>query len=185
MPFHIDRDEVLHEGQWIRLLRRHIRTQDGAAHQWELVERRTHGPIVAVAAVTDDDRVILLRHYRIPARAWMLEVPAGLMDKPGEAPIETAKRELLEETGYVADRWEALFAGPLNPGLTADEIVFFLARGARKVQEVAHEPLEAIEVLAVPRAELARTLTHPPADTRVDVKLFALLWHLEVPRPAT
>lgn len=182
MPFHIDRDEVLHEGRWIRLLRRHIRTRDGEAHAWELVERRTHGPIVAVAAVTTDDEVILLRHYRIPARTWMLEVPAGLMDKPGEAPMETAKRELLEETGYVADSWETLFEGPFNAGLTPDEIVFFIARGARKVREPEHEALEAIEVHTVPRVKLAEFLTRPPPDTRVDVKLFALLWHLDVPR---
>lgn len=182
MPFKIERDEVLHEGEWIRLLRRHIRTPDGAAHGWELVERRTHGPIVAVVAVTEDDEVILLRHYRFPPRAWVLEVPAGLMDKDGESPLETAKRELLEETGYVSDAWDTLFSGPFNSGMTADEIVYFIARGARRVQEPAHEELEAIEVLRVPRRELAGVLTRPPAETRVDVKLHALLWHLDAPR---
>jgi ADP-ribose pyrophosphatase len=182
MPFHIGHDEVLHEGRWIRMVRRHVRTRDGAVHHWELVERNTFGPIVAVVAVTADDRVILQRTYRIPARSWMLEIPAGLMDKEGESPIETAKRELLEETGYVADHWSTLFSGPFNAGLIDDEIVYFLARGARKVQEPEHEPLEAIEVFTVPRLELAQVLQHPPPETRVDVKLFALLWHLDVPR---
>lgn len=164
------------------MVRRHLRARDGSAHAWELVERRTHGPIVAVAAVTDDDHVLLLRIYRVPAKAWMLEIPAGLMDVAGESPLETAKRELLEETGYAAERWDTLFEGPFNAGLTPDEIVFFLARGARKVREPQHEALEAIEVMPVPRAKLAHALAHPPPETRVDVKLHALLWHLDVPR---
>ena len=165
MPFHIGGDEVVHEGRWIRLLRREIRTPDGALHHWEMVQRRTHGPIVAVVALTDDDRVLLLRTYRVPARAWVLEVPAGLMDKPGEEPLETARRELLEETGYAADRWETLLRGPFNAGLTADEIVYFIARGARRVREPEREALEAIEVIPVPREALAQTLTNPPPDT--------------------
>lgn len=182
MPFEIGGDEVVHEGRWIRLLRREIRTADGALHHWEMVERRTHGPIVAVVALTDDDEVILLRTFRVPARAWMLEVPAGLMDVAGESPLETAKRELLEETGYEAPRWETLMRGHFNAGLTPDEIVYFLARGARRVREPEHETLEAIEVILVPRARLAVTLRDPPPDTSLDVKLFSLLWFLDVPR---
>lgn len=182
MALHIGDDELVHEGRWIRLLRREVRTPDGALHHWEMVQRRTHGPIVAVVALTEDDRVVLLRTYRVPAAGWMLEVPAGLMDAAGESPLETAKRELLEETGYAAERWETLLRGPFNAGLTDDEIVYFIARGARRVREPEHEALEAIEVFTVPRLALAQTLLCPPGDTRVDVKLFSLLWFLDVPR---
>lgn len=182
MPFQIGGDEVVHEGRWIRLLRREIRTPDGALHHWEMVERRTHGPIVAVVALTEDDHLLLLRTYRVPARSWMLEVPAGLMDVAGESPLETAKRELLEETGYEAPHWETLVRGHFNAGLTADEIVYFLARGARRARAPEHEALEAIEVYPVPRLRLAEVLQNPPPETGLDVKLFSLLWFLDVPR---
>ncbi|MFO0630635.1 MAG: NUDIX hydrolase [Polyangiales bacterium] len=182
MALTIGDDEVVHDGRWIRMLRREVRTPDGALHHWEMVERRTHGPIVAVVALTDDDHVLLLRTFRVPARAWMLEVPAGLMDVAGESPLETAKRELLEETGYEAPQWETLARGHFNAGLTADEIVYFLARGARRVRAPEHEALEAIELFSVPRRQLAEVLHHPPPDTHLDVKLFSLLWFLDVPR---
>lgn len=182
MPFQFGDDEVVYSGQWIRMLRREVRTPDGGVHHWELIDRRTHGPIVAIVAITEDDRVLLLRTFRVPARSWMLEVPAGLMDKAGESPLETAKRELLEETGYASERWETLMRGPFNAGLTTDEIVYFIARDARRVQEPELEALEAMELLSVPRLELAHALMNPPPDTQVDVKLFSLLWFLDVPR---
>lgn len=182
MPFQFGDDEVVYAGRWIRVLRRPIQTPDGERHHWELVERRTHGPIVAIVALTDDDHVILLRTFRVPAKRWMLEVPAGLMDQPGESPLDTAKRELLEETGYAAARWETLMRGPYNAGLTTDEIIYFIARDARRVQPPEHEALEAMELIRAPRLELANLLANPPADTLIDVKLYALLWFLDVPR---
>jgi ADP-ribose pyrophosphatase len=95
-----------------------------------LVERDilVHPGAVAVIALDEHDRVLLIRQYRHPVGQQLFEPPAGLMDKPGEPPWQTAARELAEEAGYRAGRWDVLVDVYLTPGGSSEAIRIYLAR---------------------------------------------------------
>jgi ADP-ribose pyrophosphatase len=86
-----------------------------------------HPGAVAVAAVDDDGRLLLIRQYRHPVATYMWEIPAGLLDRPGEDLVECARRELAEEAGVTARTWNPLLELALSPGGTSERITIFLA----------------------------------------------------------
>lgn len=89
----------------------------------------THPGAVAVLALDDAQRVLMIRQYRHPVGRELWEIPAGLRDADGESPLQTAQRELLEETGYRAARWHTLLDYFSSPGYSTERIRIFLARG--------------------------------------------------------
>jgi len=105
-----------------------------------------HPGAVAVLAV-DSGRVLLERQYRVPVGGWIYEIPAGTRE-PGESPEETARRELVEETGYEPLELTELFRFYPSPGVSTEEIHVFLAERLRYVG-ARPEPDEAIETLWV------------------------------------
>ena len=139
---------VLGEGKYLRLLDR-----DG----WEYVERHSVRGIVAIVAITDDRRLVLVEQHRAALDARVIELPAGLVgDLAGaeqEELAEAARRELLEETGYAAEAMEFLFHGPLSSGLSSSLITFFRARNLKKVHAGGGDENEDIIVHEVPLAE--------------------------------
>ncbi len=92
-----------------------------------------HPGAVAVIALDEDDRVLLLRQYRHPAGAELWEPPAGLLDVPGEDPVAAARRELAEEADLTADRWWVLTDYLTSPGGSDEALRVFLARGLAEV----------------------------------------------------
>jgi 8-oxo-dGDP phosphatase len=89
----------------------------------------THLGAVAVLALDDENRVLMIRQYRHPVARQLWEIPAGLRDAQGETLLDTARRELLEETGYSAREWHSLVDSYSSPGITDERIRIFLARG--------------------------------------------------------
>jgi 8-oxo-dGDP phosphatase len=89
----------------------------------------THIGAVAVLALDEQDRVLMIRQYRHPVARQLWELPAGLRDVTGEALVDTARRELLEETGYAAREWHALIDSYSSPGIITERMRIFLARG--------------------------------------------------------
>jgi 8-oxo-dGTP pyrophosphatase MutT (NUDIX family) len=87
-----------------------------------------HPGAVAVIALDQADRVLLIRQYRHPVGRWLFEPPAGLLDEPGEPEWQTAARELAEETGYSAADWAVLVDLFLSPGGSSEAIRIYLAR---------------------------------------------------------
>jgi ADP-ribose pyrophosphatase len=85
-----------------------------------------HAGSAVMMAVDTRRRILLVRQYRLPARADLWELPAGSLD-PGEKPLEGAKRELQEETGYHARRWKKLISFYPSPGYVAEKMTIFLA----------------------------------------------------------
>ncbi|WP_241982989.1 NUDIX domain-containing protein [Cryobacterium flavum] len=89
----------------------------------------SHRGAVAIVALDEDDRVLLIRQYRHPIRAREWELPAGILDAAKESPISAARRELLEETGLAAANWELLLDFFPTPGGSNEAVRVFLARG--------------------------------------------------------
>jgi ADP-ribose pyrophosphatase len=105
----------------------------------------------AAVAIDDRRRVCLLRQYRYVAGGWLWELPAGKID-PGEGPSSTAERELAEEAGVVAASWEPLGLLHSSPGVFAEIIYLYLARGLSEV-DLGHEGDEVIEVHWLPMTD--------------------------------
>jgi ADP-ribose pyrophosphatase len=114
-----------------------IRTDTVKMPGGELASREVieHPGAVAVLALDQADRVLLIRQYRHPAGALLWEIPAGLRDVAGEQPLLTAERELLEETGYRAAQWHVLVDYFSSPGITNERLRIYLARGLTRVPE--------------------------------------------------
>jgi ADP-ribose pyrophosphatase len=87
-----------------------------------------HGGSAVVMGMDARRRVLLVRQYRLPARRFLWELPAGRID-PGETPLQAARRELKEETGFTARRWSRLVSYYASPGFLAEKMNLFLAEG--------------------------------------------------------
>lgn len=85
-----------------------------------------HEGSAVMMAVDEKNRVLLVRQFRLPARQYLWELPAGRLD-PGEKPLAAAKRELEEETGYRARKWRKLLSYFPSPGFLAEKMTIFLA----------------------------------------------------------
>ncbi|NLT53502.1 MAG: NUDIX hydrolase [Actinomycetales bacterium] len=92
-----------------------------------------HPGAVAVLALDEDERVLLVRQYRHPVRMELWELPAGLLDVAGEPPLDAARRELAEETDHRAGRWDVLLDWFNSPGGMDEAIRVYLARDVSPV----------------------------------------------------
>ena len=139
------KSEMIYTGKVLNLRRDEVELLDGRRAFREIVE---HVPAVAIIALDDQERVLLVRQYRKPAERYMDEIPAGSMD-PGEEPLEAARRELAEETGYRARHWELICSYFSAPGFSAEELFLFAASGL-EAGETDPDEDEVIEVLWTP-----------------------------------
>jgi 8-oxo-dGDP phosphatase len=103
----------------------------GEAFSREVVE---HPDAVAVVAIDELERVVLVRQYRHPLRAKLLELPAGTLDVVGETPLDAARRELAEEVGLAAQRWLGLGSLWNSAGWSDERTWLFLATGVRDAE---------------------------------------------------
>jgi 8-oxo-dGDP phosphatase len=136
--------EEVYEGRVISLRRDTVAMPGGGESVREVVR---HPGAVAVVALDDDDRVVLVRQYRHPVADRLWELPAGLRDADGEPPLETAKRELAEEALLAADRWSLLVTSYSTPGFCDEQVLVYLAEGLSEVRRpdgftVEHEELD-------------------------------------------
>ncbi len=115
-----------------------------------------HPGAVVVLAILDDHRVVMIRNYRYPVEEELLELPAGTME-PDEAPIETARRELEEETGYRAGRMQPFVTFFTSPGICTERMHAFVASDLTEVGQNLQED-ERIVVEVVGLEEVRRML---------------------------
>lgn len=124
---------TLHRGRVIDLVREDADLGEAGVVTREYVD---HPGAVAIVALDDQDRVLLLRQYRHPVRSYLWEVPAGLLDVAGEPAVDAAARELAEEADVTAQRWAVLADYATTPGSSNEAVRIFLARGLTDVPEV-------------------------------------------------
>jgi ADP-ribose pyrophosphatase len=162
--------EQVFDGQLLKVHRDRVRLPDGAEATREYIR---HPGAVAIVPLFDDGGLLLERQFRYPHAREFIEVPAGKLE-PGEPHLATAKRELLEETGYSAAEWTRLGVIHTAIAYTDEAIELFLARKLNKEHAGKLDAGEFVETLIVPFDEAIRMVR----DGRItDAKtVAALLW---------
>jgi len=130
--------EIVYAGKILALRLDEVQMPGGVSARREVVE---HFGAVAVVALDDDDRVAMVYQYRHPVGRRLWELPAGLLDVGGEAPVLTAARELHEEAGLAAENWSVLVDIVTSPGFSDESVRVFLATGLSEIErpEAEHE----------------------------------------------
>jgi ADP-ribose pyrophosphatase len=166
--------ETIYQGRIFRVDSGRVRLDDGTETGRDVI---VHPGAVGIVPVIDD-RVILVRQYRVAIEREMLEIPAGKLE-PGDTPERRAQIELAEETGFAAGRMEP--AGRLYPsvGILTERIDVFLAFDLRPESREADDD-ERIEVVPMPLSEVRRRLrSHEFEDAKTVVGLHALFARLD------
>lgn len=150
--------EDIHRDAWVVALRSDRINRPG--HEDEEPFRRLvleHPGAAVVLALDEEERALVITQYRHPAKRRFVELPAGLIDYPGEDPLDVAVRELREEVAHEASEWTPLLSTYTSPGLSEEIHHFFLARGLtasdRDGFELEHEEAE-MSIHWVPFEEL-------------------------------
>jgi len=163
------------DGKMLRIRVDQVRLPSGRESVREIVE---HQGSVVIVPVTVDDEVIMIRHFRHATGRTLLELPAGLID-PGEEILETARRELLEETGYAPETLRHLTTVYVSPGYSEERTSIVLAEGCLAMP---HEPDqdEPMQVLARPLTSIPDLLI--PGETVIEnaQAMLGLLWLLRL-----
>jgi 8-oxo-dGDP phosphatase len=128
--FTVASSEDIYTGKVMAVRRDDVRMPGGGTSVREIME---HPGAVAIAALDADDRLMMIYQYRHAVRRRLWEMPAGLLDHAGEDPLETARRELLEEVGLEATEWSVLIDVVSSPGFSEEAVRVYLATGLRDV----------------------------------------------------
>lgn len=139
----------VYTGRIISLDVDHVRFPDGSTGELEMIRHPGASAIVPFLSdpTGDDPQLLLVRQYRYAAEEWLYEIPAGRLD-PQETPEGCARRELAEETGCTAERFEHLYTLYTTPGFTDEKIHIFMASGLGRGTP-RHESDEHMEVETV------------------------------------
>lgn len=166
--------ETVFKGALLNVRKDKVRLPDGKVSTREYI---VHPGAVVVLAFLDNGSLLFERQFRYPLRRVFIELPAGKIDE-GEAIIDTAQRELLEETGYLASDWEYL--GVVHPciGYSDERIEIFVARGLRLAGEKRLDHNEFLEVIELTPAEAKSAVW---SGQITDAKTIAALFWLDRP----
>lgn len=136
-PHEVVASQVVWNGRIVDMIKDHVIVVEG---QEPVVREYTRHPgavaVVVLRGESGGEEILLERQYRHPVKAELWEIPAGLLDIPGEDPRIAAERELAEEADLVADRWDVLVDYFTSPGGSTEPLRIFLARDLRAADEV-------------------------------------------------
>jgi len=164
---YVNRIDTKFRGRVITVNVERVQLPNGETADYEIIH---HPGGAAVVAIDAQDRVCLLRQYRPAASGWVWELPAGRLE-PGEAPAQTARRELIEEAGCEASEWSGLGFILSSPGVFDERIHLYLARKLLSVPS-RHERYEVLEVHWVDLQEaISRALRGEITDSKTVVGL--------------
>jgi ADP-ribose pyrophosphatase len=120
--------EKLFHGRIFDLIIENVEEQDGNIRKCEIISHPGGGVVIPLF---DNGDILLVRQYRYPHKKFVLEAPAGKLE-PNEDPLDCAKRELMEETGYSAEKFVKLTAMYTTPGFCNEVLHIYLATGLKK-----------------------------------------------------
>ncbi len=143
------KSEWIYKGKVINLKVDEVELPDGNKSRREIV---VHRGAAAIVPVDEEGNIFMVRQYRKPVEKELLEIPAGTLEE-GEDPLECAKRELVEETGFAGKRFHLLASFYSTPGFTTEKLYVYLAEGLyREKGEMDFD--EFIEVEKIPLENL-------------------------------
>ena len=167
--------KLVYDGKVFKVTSDQIQEPTGISARRDIIH---HPGSVVVLAVDDsgqEPRVLLERQYRYAARDYLLELPAGRID-PGEKPLAAGKRELLEETGYRAKRWQRALHFYSSPGFLDETMTIFYARGLT-LGEAQPEDDECIEIELTPLSKVVDMIVS--GKVRDGKTVAGVLWLVE------
>ncbi len=164
--------KTLYAGDWLTLEKRGT---------FEFITRNSGMEAAIITAVNDEGKLILVEQYRASLNANTLELPAGLIGDEaafkGEGAEAAAMRELLEETGYQAERMERITHGPISSGMSNEMMHFFVAHHIKKIAEGGGDETENITVHEVSVENVTTTLNEmQQRGIHIDPKIFIGLY---------
>ncbi len=164
--------DSMHEGRFLRLVRK---------SGWEYAERTNASGAVCILAITEDDEILLVEQFRIPLDNRTIEMPAGLVGdiESDQGPEDAARRELIEETGYLANSMIELLEVCSSPGMISETTIIFKAKGLVKVSVGGGDKSEDIKVHKVRLEVLSGWLDLKRGEGyMLDAKLYTCLYFL-------
>lgn len=163
-PPEVLKQRLFYQGRKFNFEVSRLRLPNQVEGDWECI--RHPGGALAVP-VTSEGKLILLRQYRFAVQGRLLEFPAGTIE-PNEAPEETIKREIEEETGYRAHKWQKLGKFSLAPGYSDEFIYAFLAQDLERLETPPSQDVdEDIETILMTPQELEQAiLAGEPVDAK-------------------
>jgi ADP-ribose pyrophosphatase len=168
--------EIAFEGGIVRAGTEHYRQPDGTEVRRDKI---WHPGAVGIIPL-DEEHVWLTRQPReVVGATASLEIPAGKLDVPGEPPLDTAKRELAEEIGKRAARWEELFSFYTSPGISDERLRLYLATELSDAPHAAPDDDEQIQIVPWPLTRLDEAI----GECEDAKSLIALLWLAALRRP--
>lgn len=162
--------EKLFEGKFATMWGTFFTARNGSQRVWEWIEKKD---IVYVLPLTKNGKAVLIRSFRIPIENYVIETPAGLVDDKTLSYEEIAKKELLEETGYVFDKIISLPPSPNSSGITNGLVYGFIATGCIKNSNLNLEEAEDIEVLEIDVNKLVDYLLNLPTGELYDQRILS------------
>ena len=170
VKFVIKEKTKLFSGKFLSVWQTEFLDKVGNTKYWEWVERHN---TAFIFPITRDQKAVLIKNYRVPLEKYVIEMPAGLIDKKGENELETAKRELLEETGYRAKNFIPL--RPRGAALSRNLNFTFIATDLEKVEDhVEGDDTEDLEVIEVPLDGLLDFYHSLPEDILFSLDILAV-----------
>jgi ADP-ribose diphosphatase len=171
VSFRVEAEREIFRGRIIRLVNKDLVLPNGRTTTFSIVE---HPGAVAIVPVFENGDVILLRQFRPTIGEELLEIPAGTLEE-GETPLETARREIIEETGYRATKWKKIAEFYTAPGFCTELMHVFLAQGLSPASAEA----DADEILKPVRMPVEKALELIRKNKVRDAKSIAglLIYH--------
>lgn len=164
----LESSQTMFRGRILEVNVERVRLPNGRTANLEIAH---HPGGAAIVALDSERRVCLLRQYRHAAQDWIWELPAGKIDD-GEPPLATAQRELAEEAGLAAARWEELGYMISSPGVFTERVHLYLARDLAAVPDSPH-PSEIFELHWAPLPDaLAQARSGAISDAKSVIAIF-------------
>lgn len=158
---------------------RSISPKTGKEHDFFVIEAPDW---INVVALTENDEIVLIEQYRHGTRAVTIEIPGGMID-PDEDPLQAAKRELLEETGYAGNNWVQIGEVCPNPAIQSNRCFTFLATNCKKVSEPEFDTTEDIFTYTKPEKEMPKLVSE--GKIKHSLVVAAFYWYYLYKEPNT
>lgn len=183
--------KIVYKGKYLKVIEKEYLTKTKKKGVWEYIERPAGVLIFPLTkeklpndpffqAKETGPYVILEKIFRIPINSYSIELPAGALDKKNETPKQTAKRELLEETGYLAKKLIPIFEWQLSPWVAFSKGILFFAPEVEFVGKKGGEDVEEIEVIKVPLKNLEKFLLRESKKSKIEMSVLGAITLLKM-----